>query len=130
MLVGYMRVSKADGSQATDLQRDALRKAGVDSRHLYEDAASGKRDDRPGLTACLKALRRGEPRSSRDRLRALLHVWTGYRLLLMAHADFAALQRETGEGSDELRAIRAARGRLATLVRKLAPSHRRTRDRR
>src|SRR6266851_9011771 len=55
MLVGYMRVSKADGSQATDLQRDALRKAGVDSRHLYEDAASGKRDDRPGLAACLKA---------------------------------------------------------------------------
>ncbi len=82
------------------------------------------------IVKCLKALRRGEPRSSRDRLRALLHVWTGYRLLLMAHADFAALQRETGEGSDELRAIRAARGRLATLVRKLAPSHRRTRDRR
>ncbi|MCS8483286.1 recombinase family protein, partial [Pseudomonas aeruginosa] len=23
MLIGYMRVSKADGSQATDLQRDA-----------------------------------------------------------------------------------------------------------
>jgi DNA invertase Pin-like site-specific DNA recombinase len=60
MLVGYMRVSKADGSQVTDLQRDALRKAGVDSRHLYEDTASGKRDDRPGLAACLKALRHGD----------------------------------------------------------------------
>src|SRR6266851_8666031 len=60
MLVGYMRVSKADGSQVTDLQRDALRKAGVDSRHLYEDAASGKRDDRPALAACLKALRHGD----------------------------------------------------------------------
>ncbi|ECF1699257.1 recombinase family protein, partial [Salmonella enterica subsp. enterica serovar Rubislaw] len=24
MLIGYMRVSKADGSQANDLQRDAL----------------------------------------------------------------------------------------------------------
>ncbi|RDE48658.1 MAG: recombinase family protein, partial [Candidatus Accumulibacter meliphilus] len=24
MLIGYMRVSKADGSQSTDLQRDAL----------------------------------------------------------------------------------------------------------
>ena len=43
MLVGYMRVSKADGSQATDLQRDALLAVGVDPRHLYEDAASGKR---------------------------------------------------------------------------------------
>lgn len=60
MLAGYMRVSKADGSQVTDLQRDALRKAGVDSRHLYEDTASGKRDDRPGLAACLKALRQGD----------------------------------------------------------------------
>jgi DNA invertase Pin-like site-specific DNA recombinase len=60
MLVGYMRVSKADGSQATDLQRDALLAAGIDPQHLYEDAASGKRDDRPGLLACLKALRSGD----------------------------------------------------------------------
>src|SRR5918998_2438609 len=60
MLVGYVRVSKADGSQATDLQRDALRAAGVDPRHIYEDTASGKRDDRPGLAACLKALRAGD----------------------------------------------------------------------
>ena len=57
MLVGYVRVSKADGSQVTDLQRDALRAAGVDTRHIYEDTTSGKRDDRPGLAACLKALR-------------------------------------------------------------------------
>src|SRR3954447_8116269 len=60
MLVGYMRVSKADGSQATDLQRDALLAAGVDARHHYEDSISGKRDDRPGLDACLKALREGD----------------------------------------------------------------------
>lgn len=60
MLIGYMRVSKADGSQATDLQRDALLAAGVDVAHLYEDHASGKKEDRPGLTACLKALREGD----------------------------------------------------------------------
>jgi DNA invertase Pin-like site-specific DNA recombinase len=60
MLVGYMRVSKADGSQVCDLQRDALLAAGVEARHLYEDLASGKRDDRPGLAACLKALRGGD----------------------------------------------------------------------
>ena len=60
MLVGYMRVSKADGSQALDLQRDALTAAGVKARHLYQDEASGKRDDRPGLDACLKALREGD----------------------------------------------------------------------
>ncbi|ECG1392594.1 TPA_asm: recombinase family protein, partial [Salmonella enterica subsp. houtenae serovar 45:g,z51:-] len=29
MLIGYMRVSKADGSQVNDLQRDALIAAGV-----------------------------------------------------------------------------------------------------
>jgi DNA invertase Pin-like site-specific DNA recombinase len=29
MLIGYMRVSKADGSQVTDLQKDALIAAGV-----------------------------------------------------------------------------------------------------
>ncbi|MDQ0029044.1 recombinase family protein [Arthrobacter bambusae] len=57
MLVGYARVSKADGSQTTDLQRDALLAAGVGSESLYEDKASGKREDRPELAACLKALR-------------------------------------------------------------------------
>ena len=60
MLVGYMRVSKADGSQSTDLQRDALLAAGVDPDALYEDKASGKKDDRPQLVACLKALRAGD----------------------------------------------------------------------
>jgi DNA invertase Pin-like site-specific DNA recombinase len=60
MLIGYMRVSKADGSQSTDLQRDALELAGVDAKHLYEDQASGKREDRPGMAACLKALREGD----------------------------------------------------------------------
>ena len=29
MQIGYMPVSKADGSQSTDLQRDALRAAGL-----------------------------------------------------------------------------------------------------
>ena len=60
MLIGYIRVSKADGSQSTDLQRDALLAAGVDQAQLYEDQASGKREDRPGLTSCLKALREGD----------------------------------------------------------------------
>src|ERR1022692_1057864 len=59
-LVGYMRVSKADGSQTLDLQQDALDAAGVPERNTYSDTASGKRDDRPGLEACLKALRSGD----------------------------------------------------------------------
>lgn len=60
MLVGYMRVSKADGSQTTDLQRDALLAAGVENDALYEERASGAKDDRPQLAACLKALRSGD----------------------------------------------------------------------
>ena len=60
MLVGYTRVSKADGSQTTDLQHDALIAVGVDPERVYEDRASGKKDDRPELTACLKGLRDGD----------------------------------------------------------------------
>lgn len=60
MLVGYMRVSKSDGSQTLDLQRDALRAAGVEAQYVYEDHASGSQDDRPGLEAMLKALREGD----------------------------------------------------------------------
>ena len=60
MQLGYLRISKADGSQVLDLQRDALLAAGVEADQLYQDLASGKRDDRPGLAACLKALRPGD----------------------------------------------------------------------
>ena len=60
MLVGYMRVSSADDRQTVDLQRDALFAAGVDARHLHQDKASGARDDRPGLKACLDDLQQGD----------------------------------------------------------------------
>ena len=60
MLIGYARVSKADGSQSLDLQRDARQAAGVEAGHVYHDCASGVRDDRPGLDSCLCALRTGD----------------------------------------------------------------------
>lgn len=60
MLIGYARVSKADGSQSLDLQRDALLAAGVAENQIYSDLASGRKDDRSGLDACLKALREGD----------------------------------------------------------------------
>lgn len=59
MLIGYMRVSKQDGSQCLDLQLDALIQAGVSRERIYEDLGSGRKDDRPGLKNCLKALQPG-----------------------------------------------------------------------
>ncbi len=60
MLVGYMRVSSDSDRQTTALQRDALVAAGIDDRHLFEDKASGARDDRPGLKRCLEYLKDGD----------------------------------------------------------------------
>ena len=49
-----MRVSTKE--QKFDLQQDALRAAGVLDRYCYQDVASGAKQARPGLAACLKAL--------------------------------------------------------------------------
>jgi DNA invertase Pin-like site-specific DNA recombinase len=60
MLVGYVRVSSETDRQNSDLQRDALIAVGVDSRHLFEDRASGARTDRPGLAQALAFVRPGD----------------------------------------------------------------------
>ena len=87
MLIGYARISKADGSQSLDLQRDALIAAGVPAERIYEDQASGARDDRPGLEACLRSLREGDVLVvwKLDRLgRTLTHLVNTVRDLLAA----------------------------------------------
>src|SRR3954447_12682580 len=58
MLIGYTRVSTTD--QNPDLQIDALLKAGVDRRHIFEDRMSGMRADRPKLTEALAYLTEGD----------------------------------------------------------------------
>ena len=55
-----MRVSSDSDRQSTDLQRDALLAAGVDARHLFEDHASGAKDDRAGLARALEFVRPGD----------------------------------------------------------------------
>ena len=100
MLVGYMRVSKADGSQALDLQHDALSAAGITAQHLYQDHASGKRDDRPGLDACLKSLREGDMLIvwKLDRLgRNLRHLVNTIHDLMERRIGFRVL---TGQGAN------------------------------
>ena len=74
-LLGYMRISTKD--QKFDLQHDALRTAGVQERYLYQDVASGAKQARPGLAACLKALHPGDTLVvwKLDRVaRSLLHL--------------------------------------------------------
>jgi len=55
-----MRVSSENDRQTTDLQHDAILAAGVDPRHVFEDKASGARDDRPGLQQALAYIRPGD----------------------------------------------------------------------
>jgi len=100
MQIGYARVSKADGSQALDLQIDALKKAGVKVNHIYQDKASGKLDDRPGLVACLKALRKGDLLTvwKLDRLgRDLRHLVNTIQELLVKGVGFKVL---AGQGAE------------------------------
>ena len=42
MLMGYVRVSKSDGSQTLAPQRDALLASGVTPERIYQDLASGR----------------------------------------------------------------------------------------
>src|SRR5712691_11916893 len=58
MLIGYARVSTNE--QNLDLQRDALRKAGVTAKHIFTDKITGIKEERPGLTEALTHLREGD----------------------------------------------------------------------
>jgi DNA invertase Pin-like site-specific DNA recombinase len=100
MRIGYARISKTDGSQALDLPGDALMEVGVEAPHLYEDHASGKHDDRPGLTSCLKAWRAGDILVvwKLDRLgRDLKHLVTTVQELAERGVGFKVL---AGHGAD------------------------------
>ena len=57
-LIGYARVSTAEGRQVLDRQLDALNAAGCE--RVFEDHASGAASERPDLTACLDYLRQGD----------------------------------------------------------------------
>jgi DNA invertase Pin-like site-specific DNA recombinase len=60
MDIGYIRVSSENERQNTDLQKDALIKAGVDPRNIFEDRASGAKDKRLGLEKALAFLQPGD----------------------------------------------------------------------
>jgi DNA invertase Pin-like site-specific DNA recombinase len=56
MKIGYARVSTQD--QTTDLQIDALKKAGCE--RIFQEKASGAKEDRPQLAAALEYMREGD----------------------------------------------------------------------
>ena len=56
MRIGYARVSTSD--QRLDVQHEALRAAGCEK--VYDDTASGRVADRPGLRSALDQLRDGD----------------------------------------------------------------------
>ena len=58
MQIGYARVSTNE--QNLDLQRDALRKAGVAAKNIFTDKITGTKEERPGLTEALSHLRDGD----------------------------------------------------------------------
>lgn len=60
MLIGYMRVSSENLRQNTDLQYDALIRAGVDSRNIFQDKMSGANIEREGLAKALNYLKAGD----------------------------------------------------------------------
>lgn len=111
MLIGYARVSKADGTRTLAPQRDALLAAGVAPERLYHDLASGRHDDRPGLAACLKALQPGNTLViwKLDRLgRDLRHLVLTFEDLRARNVDLEVL---TGAGAQI--DTTTANGRLA-----------------
>ncbi|MCP9270248.1 recombinase family protein [Xenorhabdus sp. XENO-1] len=100
MRIGYTRVSKSDGSQVQYLQLDALLAAGVNKENIYQDEISGKSDKRPGLDACLKALRPGDVLMvwKLDRLgRSLKHLVNTIHDLAERKIGFKVL---TGQGAE------------------------------
>ena len=107
MLVGYMRVSSDSDRQSTDLQRDALLATGVDARHLFEDRASGAKDDRSGLAQALEFVRAGDVLVvwKLDRLgRSLSHLLSIVNMLKDKQVAFRSLTEgmDTTTASGEL----------------------------
>jgi DNA invertase Pin-like site-specific DNA recombinase len=92
MLIGYARVSTNE--QHLDLQRDALRKAGVSAKNIFTDRITGTKAERPGLEAVLSHLREGDTLVvwRLDRLgRSLKHLIETVTALKRQHIAFQSI---------------------------------------
>ncbi len=91
-LHGYARVSTEE--QNLDMQIEALKRAGVERQHIYEDRKSGKNRKRGGLQEVLAMMRRGD----------VLIVWRLDRLTRSLR-DLLDLFDELQERGIELRSL-------------------------
>lgn len=93
MLVGYCRVSTDD--QSLDLQKDALEAAGCE--RIFEETASGAKEDRPILKEAIDFLRKDDVLTvwKLDRLgRSLPHLITLINQLKDSGIGFKSLQEQ------------------------------------
>ena len=74
ILIGYARVSKADGSQSLDLQRDALRRMGINGEFNFR----GRNPVKIRCCQYLNNVREQDHRRVKGRLRPMLGLKTFY----------------------------------------------------
>jgi DNA invertase Pin-like site-specific DNA recombinase len=105
MLIGYTRVSTDD--QNLNLQKDSLKKYGVDERNIFSDKTSGSKDKRVGLDEALEFLKEGDTLVvwKLDRLgRSLAHLINVISSLKQRNISFASITEgmDTTTASGEL----------------------------
>ena len=127
MLLGYARVSTAD--QNPDHQVDALVRAGVATKDIYVDHASGAKASRPQLDLLIRLLRDGDTLkvTRLDRLgRSVLHLVTLGAELRERDVGLHVIEQGIDTTSVEGRAMFGMLSVLAELQRELIVAN--TRD--
>lgn len=118
MKIGYARVSTTE--QNLDLQTDALEKVGCEK--LFQDVASGAKDERKGLLEAIEFARKGDTFVvwKLDRLgRSLKHLIETVTLLHQKGVGFASLQENIDTTTSGGKLIFHVFGALAEFEREL-----------
>lgn len=118
MKIGYARVSTLD--QNVDLQRDALTAAGCEN--IFQDVASGAKDDRQGLAEAITYARKGDTLVvwKLDRLgRSLKHLIETVNQLHAKGVGFASVQENIDTTTSGGKLIFHVFGALAEFEREL-----------
>lgn len=118
MKIGYARISTAE--QSLDLQTDALKVAGCEK--IFDDVASGAKDERRGLAAAIEFARAGDVLTvwKLDRLgRSLKHLIETVNQLHEKGVGFASVQENIDTTTPGGKLIFHVFGALAEFEREL-----------